>query len=122
MNARSNTTPQRGDAYATAQSALQPVSEALQVDVSISSLDNSVEFLVETVQALLRRIEPVTAVAISGIGTLTGTFTGSVNCSSGIIGAATFTKAPLAMQIDVQYDRIAALTKEVQTAIRALQI
>jgi hypothetical protein len=109
---------QMQEARLAAQSAISPIGETLHVDESISSLGNSVEFLVETVQALLRRIEPVTASVMSG----TITVSGNVNYSAGIIGVATLTKAPLAMQIDVQYDRIAALTKEVQAAIRALQI
>lgn len=106
--------------YDRVQSALgQPAAETLQVDDSMSSLDNSAEFLVETVQALLRRIEPVTGDLSNGplIGMISGTIigAGSTNC-------ITVQKVPMALQLDKQHERLCALTREVQQAIRALQI
>lgn len=93
-------------AYASAQSALQPVSESLQVDDSLISLAEVIEFNIEIVRVLLRRLEPVTGEVIVG----------EPGFSTGIA------KVPLALRLDGQRDMIATLTNEVQATIRALQI
>lgn len=98
--------PKSSTAYAAAQNALQPVPESLQVDDSMILLAEVVEFNIETVRALLRRLEPVTGEVIVG----------DPGFSSGIA------KVPLAVRLDGQRDMIATLTNEVQATIRALQI
>lgn len=92
--------------YAAAQSALQPVSESLQVDESIQSLAEVSEFHIETLLALIRRLEPVTGeVSVNEVGSIAG-----------------ISKVSLALRIDTQRDRIATATAGLQATIRALQI
>ncbi|HEY0586239.1 MAG TPA: hypothetical protein VGD52_08920 [Pseudoduganella sp.] len=98
--------PKSSTAYAAAQNALQPVAESLQVDDSLISLAEVLEFNVETVHALLRRLEPVTGEVLVG----------DPGFVSGIA------KVPLALRIDAARDALAILTNEVQATIRALQI
>jgi hypothetical protein len=98
--------PKNSPAYMAAQSAMQPIVETLQVDESLNTLREVVEYHIEIVEALLRRIEPAT-------GEL------GVSEESCLVGIA---KVPLALRVDNQRDRIARLTDLVQTAIRQLQI
>lgn len=98
--------PQQSRAYAHAQAALQPVAESFQVDESIASLIEVVEFHYETALVLMRRLEPVTGAVLVGDACLAG-------------GAD---KVPLALRIDAQRDQIAVLTHSLQATIRALQI
>lgn len=99
--------PKQTTAYAAAQNALGcPVVESLQVDESLDSMREVVEFHMETVRALLRRLEPATGELEAGIDP----------CAGG------FSKVALALRIDCNRDQICRLTAEVQTAIRQLQI
>jgi hypothetical protein len=106
MNARINAMPQHSTAYAAAQSALSPVSESLQVEESLQSLLEVVEFHTETVLALMRRLEPVT---------------GEVLIGDSAFGCG-IAKVSLALRIDLQRDLIARATAGLQATIRALQI
>jgi hypothetical protein len=99
--------PKNTAAYGAAQSALQPISEALQVDDSLSALRSAVEFHNETVRALLRRLEPVTI---------------QYGSTASEIACDVPSKVQLSMNIDYQVRLIGELTMEVQDAIRALQI
>jgi len=102
------------DAYDKAQAALgKPSGEPLQMEVSISWLREAVEFHVETVRALLRRLEPISA----GIKLTNGQMSGG--CAD---GGLTMVRAPVASAIDSKREDIEALTKEVQQAIRELQV
>lgn len=92
--------------YASAQSALSPVAESLQVDSSMDSISKEIEFHAETVRALLRRLEPVTGALANACGS---------DCEPQY-------KVPLAARIDYCGSAISALTGEVQHAIRNLQI
>lgn len=97
----------QGSSHATqsAQAALQPTSQPLQVEESFAMLREVVEFHSETVRALLRRLEPATGeVLIANAGLNTGV-----------------AKVPMASSIDYQRDAISTLTAEVQATIRALQ-
>jgi len=98
--------PQQSKAYAHAQAALEPIGESFQVDDSIATLIEVVEFHYETTLALFRRLEPVTGQVLVGDPMLAG-------------GAD---KVPLALRIDAQRDQLAKLTHAMQATIRALQI
>lgn len=101
---------QMQEARLAAQSALQPISETLQVDESLESLGECVEFHMETVRALLRRLHPVTGDIVQGVGVTSG-------------GASPQPcKVPLCYRIDNRRDELHELTGEVQSVIRALQI
>jgi hypothetical protein len=93
--------------YHRAQRAIgAPIQETTQVDASLENLREVVEFHSETVQILLRRLQPVT---------------GEVDqCASK--GEATPVKVPMAERIDMQIFFLRNLTEAVQQAIRALQI
>jgi hypothetical protein len=93
-------------AYKASQSALQPVAESLQVEESLQSLLEVVEFHTETVLALMRRLEPVTGELVFA----------DQGLSTGIA------KVSLALRIDTQRDNIAKATAGLQATIRALQI
>jgi hypothetical protein len=101
--------PKSSVAYERAQNSVgQPIPETLHVDASLDALGEAVDFHIETVQMLLRRLHPVTgdyAEPKSDDAKLTGNW-----------------KVPLAARIDVRVDMLRALTVEVQSAIRALQI
>jgi hypothetical protein len=98
-------------AYDRAQSALGcPAVDTLQVDESVNSLGEAVEFHMETVRALLRRLHPVTGDIVQGVGVTSG-------------GASPQPcKVPLCYRIDNRRDELHELTGEVQSVIRALQI
>ncbi len=98
--------PKQSKAYAHAQAALEPIGESFQVDESIASLIEVVEFHYETALVLMRRLEPVTGAVLVGDPCLAG----------GV------DKVPLALRIDAQRDQIAILTHSMQATIRALQI
>jgi hypothetical protein len=98
--------PKSTSAYAAAQNALSPVPESLQVDESLDTLRDAVDFHIQMVEALLRRIEPAT-------GELMATVDG---CLTGV------SKVPLALRVDSQRDRLVRITQMVQTAIGQLQI
>jgi hypothetical protein len=104
----SSQSPAHDKAYNRAQSALgAPASETLQVDDSVNALGDAVDFHIETVRALLRRLHPVT-------GDLCDATCGGISAAS--------TRVPLAMRIDYRRDELNGLTTEVQNIIRALQI
>jgi hypothetical protein len=98
-----------GGAYNRAQNAVgQPIAETPQVDSSMDALSEAVEFHIETVQMLLRRLHPVTGDLVmppSEDAKLTGNW-----------------KVPVAQRVDLRVDQLRGLTAEVQNAIRALQI
>lgn len=99
------------NAYDRAQSAIgAPAAETLQVDESINSLGECVEFHMETVRALLRRLHPVTGDIAQGVGATAG----------GAIPQPC--KVPLCYRIDNRRDELHELTAEVQAFIRALQV
>ena len=97
--------------YDRAQGAVigsSPMPETLQVDGSIGELGEAVDFCIENVQMLLRRLQPVTgdfAVPVGEDNTLSGSW-----------------KVPLSQRIDLRRDQLADLTTAVQCAIRALQV
>lgn len=96
-------------AYDRAQSALgAPVTETLQVEDSILSLGDAVEFHVETVRALLRRLQPVTSDMCEAI--------------AGAAGAPQPIRVEVAQRIHNRRDELQDLTREVQNVIRALQV
>jgi hypothetical protein len=106
MHAQNYAGQNQTKSYAAAQSALQPISESLQVEESLQSLLEVVEFHTETVLALMRRLEPVTGEVLIGD-------------SAFGVGIA---KVPMALRIDAQRDYIAKATAGLQATIRALQI
>lgn len=94
--------------YDRVQSALGgPEADTLQVDESINSLGECVEFHLETVRALLRRLHPVT---------------GDLSYPESACGDKQRIKVPLAQRVDNRRDELHGLTAEVQATIRALQI
>lgn len=96
-------------AYDRAQNALgSPVGETLQVEDSLLSLGDTVEFHVETVRALLRRLQPVTSDMCEA------------NCAT--TGVSQPIRVEIARRIHNRRDELQDLTHEVQNVIRALQI
>jgi hypothetical protein len=104
-----NSTAAPKTSYDRAQSALGgPVPETLQVDESIISLGDAVEFHVETVRALLRRLQPVTSDLCEAV--------------AGTTCVPQSNRVDVARRIHNQRDELQYLTSEVQNIIRALQI
>jgi hypothetical protein len=99
-------------AYLAAQSAMAPGIDAtvpLQVDAALEHLRNALDFHVETVAMLLRRLEPVT-----------GQLEPGEQAKAGANGVAA--KVLLACQLDDLNERLSLATGDVQAAIRALQL
>lgn len=95
-------------AYAAAQSALAPVTERpLQVDDALAELERRIDFITETVQVLIRRLEPVTGEVLA---------TTEPTPDTGLC------KVRLAEQIDGYTLRLSVLTASVQATVRALQL
>ncbi|MFC3457238.1 hypothetical protein [Massilia haematophila] len=94
----------------------QSIGAALQIDQATGSLRAAIDANAAAVRELIERITPLLAPK--------AILTGSI--SAGGIQTATLTitlgKAPLASALESDRDDIAALTKEVQEAISALQI
>lgn len=96
-----------------------PSTTPLQIDAALASLKVAVDVHAEMVRALIRRVEPVSAQGMR-------ITSGGVYC--GVIGGATIgvalppPKAAIASSILCQHEIIEDLTKELQQAIRELQV
>lgn len=99
--------------YEQAQAFIgQPAQETPQLEVSMSQLREAVEQHGETLRALLRRLEPVSAASPASM----------VPFGAGIGDSPAAARAPVACFIDHKREEIEALTREVQQAIRELQV
>jgi hypothetical protein len=106
MHAHS-TAPKHQHTHLAVQEALTPQERPLQVDDSLEQLQRQVEFTVETVRALMRRLAPVSVDTLA---------------EGAALEARPCSKVRLAEQIDRCTDDLVVLTAEVQVAVRALQL
>lgn len=106
-------------AHEVAQKAIgEPSQTPLQIDAALASLKVAVDVHVEMVRALIRRVEPV---SVQGMRITVGSIliNGSI---SGVGIPMPPAKAPIASSILCQHEIIEDLTKELQQAIRELQV
>jgi hypothetical protein len=95
-----------------------PSTTPLQIDAALASLKVAIDVHAEMVRALIRRVEPVSAQGMRfTIGSCT--INGSVG---GVASSLPPPKAPIASSILCQHEIIEDLTKELQQAIRELQV